>query len=129
MPNAVSKNISVRQVPHTSMLMGPTIWLMPMVQNITTPSTRPMPQANRFCGAPTQSGVWWRTTQPPTIMLGANSGLMNTRMTMSSTNTITKNRVGWKLPSSMAFMNEIMAPSNSRPEAARTARSFSTRMG
>ena len=62
-------------------------------------------------------------------MLGAYSGLMNTRMAMSSMNTITKKRVGWKLDNIMALPNDTTAPRNRMPAAARTARSFSTLMG
>ncbi|MCY1560742.1 hypothetical protein D9M68_979140 [compost metagenome] len=61
---------------------------------MATPSNRPRPQAKRFCGAPTHSGVCWRTIQPPTIMLGAQRGL-SMRSVMSIRNTITNRRVGW----------------------------------
>jgi hypothetical protein len=48
MPNDDSKNINNKQVPHTTMLMGPITPLMTIKYSISKASTKPMAHANRF---------------------------------------------------------------------------------
>ena len=71
MPKAVSKNSSNRQIAQTIRLTGPTRLLITTRTSMVTPSTKPMAQAKRFCGAPTYSGCCLRTNHCPMTRLGA----------------------------------------------------------
>jgi hypothetical protein len=71
MPKADSKNISVRQVAQTSMLIGPITLLITISHSMASASSQPMAQAKRFCGAPTHSGACPRTAKRAAIMDGA----------------------------------------------------------
>src|SRR3990172_8726892 len=126
MPKAASKNSKTRQVEQMIRLIGPMRLLMTTRYNIAMASASPILQAKRFCGAPTYSGVWFLTANRPTIMLGANFGLIRIRMVKSIRKAITNTFVIWKFPVSHAFMKAIMAKKNNIPALALTSRSLST---
>jgi hypothetical protein len=126
MPKALSKNISVRQVAQTSMLIGPITFWTTISQSMVTASAQPIAQAKRFWGAPVHSGTCLPTARRPTIMLGEYFGLMKMRIVKSIRKAITNILVGRKLPMNHALAKVNMANTKRMPAAARTSRSFST---
>ena len=85
-----------------------------------------MNQANRFCGAPTYSGTWFRTMSRPRISEGENRGLTKARMTMSTRKMVAANLRSRKSPLRITRRIARNMSTKRIPAAARISRSLRT---
>jgi len=125
-PKAVSKNRKTRHTTHVKPVNMLYEFNTTNRKNIRPDKTRPMDQANFFCGAETYSGTWLLTINRPRMRVGENMGLMRTRIKKSVKKAMITYLISKKSCSKKTNTNAMNITRNMMPAAALISRSFKT---
>lgn len=126
MPKAVSMKSKLRHSPHKDRATQSGAAKKPIDEHETTAMPNPSHQANSFWGAPTHSGVCRRVMRRPRAKEGDQRSPASNRISMSNMNNMPNGCSGRMDCCSRANTNAVAPSKNSRPAAARTARSLMT---